>query len=682
MAQSVTLTANGVRGYSLRAVFTETGTSIENNTSTVSYTLQIVSGTYSYTQYGTGWTIKVNGSTVSYMRDNGIDTTMSSNSTLTLASGTTTVQHDNNGKKTVSVSAYISIPEGNYGPGDMSASGSLVLSDIPRASSLTIPTLTIGEAATLTITAADPSFSHKITYAYKDLSGTIATLAAGASSTSWTPPTSFYAKMPNAVQDNITITLETSNNGTVVGSNTYTVPVNVPTSIRPSAPSVTLTPVNTNAWINTKGLYVGGYSKVQVQSSASPGSGATLSSYVISGAVSGTGSNYTSGVLTDGAKSITVTATDSRGRSNSTTVSCTFLAYSNPMLTTFSAERGTYAGGSWTSDVAGDHIRLTAIASVSLSAEGNAGTITAEINGNSPDVTSGNYFIWTSTNSSTSYAVEGSVTDSVGNSTSRTVTATTIEVPFNINVDLPGAAFGMVAQDPGVVELSPAWGLKFQASDASATVIPDPDKPNKILGMRSDGLGVEWKPGQVGGGLFDAEYDPDTGEITIWADFATTVTFSYDDPTSILTIGEDNDSVFLDKVYPVGSIYMSIVDVNPSALFGGTWEKIEGQFLLGSSVSYPLGSTGGSATVALTESEMPSHAGHLPTTEGEHSSVTGTASGKYLATTNMSSYGSTGRGWNAFSSNEAIPAGMARGSGTAHENMPPYLAVNIYKRTA
>lgn len=50
----------------------------------------------------------------------------------------------------------------------------------------------------------------------------------------------------------------------------------------------------------------------------------------------------------------------------------------------------------------------------------------------------------------------------------------------------------------------------------------------------------------------------------------------------------------IDAVYPVGSVYLSMANTNPSSLFGGTWQKLEGRFLLTSSSNYEAGSTGGS----------------------------------------------------------------------------------------
>ena len=61
------------------------------------------------------------------------------------------------------------------------------------------------------------------------------------------------------------------------------------------------------------------------------------------------------------------------------------------------------------------------------------------------------------------------------------------------------------------------------------------------------------------------------------------------------------------KIYPVGSIYMSVNSTNPSTLFGGEWEQIEDRFLLACGTNHNNGETGGEATHTLTTNEMPSH---------------------------------------------------------------------------
>lgn len=60
-------------------------------------------------------------------------------------------------------------------------------------------------------------------------------------------------------------------------------------------------------------------------------------------------------------------------------------------------------------------------------------------------------------------------------------------------------------------------------------------------------------------------------------------------------------------IYPIGSIYLSVNSVDPSTLFGGTWEKIKDRFLLSSGDTYSNGSIGGEASHTLTINEMPSH---------------------------------------------------------------------------
>lgn len=60
-------------------------------------------------------------------------------------------------------------------------------------------------------------------------------------------------------------------------------------------------------------------------------------------------------------------------------------------------------------------------------------------------------------------------------------------------------------------------------------------------------------------------------------------------------------------VYPVGSIYMTLSADDPATIFGGTWEKIEGKFLLGSSENFATGTTGGEESHILTNAELPSH---------------------------------------------------------------------------
>lgn len=156
------------------------------------------------------------------------------------------------------------------------------------------------------------------------------------------------------------------------------------------------------------------------------------------------------------------------------------------------------------------------------------------------------------------------------------------------------------------------------------------------------------------------------------------------EPSDTFDIQDLNDNAdILDKlweiVYPVGAIYMSASAVSPQDLFGGTWVKIEDRFLLSAGDSYVAGDMGGAATHTLTVDEIPSHDGHLYS--NTNSTIGGTA-GYYLASSTLTSYGSYGRGWSIHDGNEAHPAGFNKGGGAAHNNMPPYLVVYMWERTA
>lgn len=128
------------------------------------------------------------------------------------------------------------------------------------------------------------------------------------------------------------------------------------------------------------------------------------------------------------------------------------------------------------------------------------------------------------------------------------------------------------------------------------------------------------------------------------------------------------------NIYPVGAIYLSVSDVSPASLFGGTWERIRDTFLLACGDNWSAGSSGGEATHTLTESEMPSHGGHV--------NPYGGGSGWYLPSTSMAQYGSSGRGWRLQHGNEGIPASSYTGGSNSHNNMPPYLAVYMWRRIA
>ena len=141
----------------------------------------------------------------------------------------------------------------------------------------------------------------------------------------------------------------------------------------------------------------------------------------------------------------------------------------------------------------------------------------------------------------------------------------------------------------------------------------------------------------------------------------------------------NNTGVDLLTVYPIGSIYMSVNSASPASLFGGTWEQLQDCFLLAAGSTYSAGSTGGEATHTLTVSEMPSH-GHdaLRKAPGFGESMTLSPWTIYFnsdAITDSGSSGETDKFW-------VYKPLKHTGDGLAHNNMPPYLAVYMWKRVS
>lgn len=192
----------------------------------------------------------------------------------------------------------------------------------------------------------------------------------------------------------------------------------------------------------------------------------------------------------------------------------------------------------------------------------------------------------------------------------------------------------------------------------------------------------------------DREFKPYTSVIRDDEGLASKVKFKHDDQSHLTGVSfpatgenynvEVTKTTLFDMVYPVGSIYMSANAVDPATLFGGTWEHIENKFLLGAGSDNELGSTGGSASHTITQQEIPNYKlGDIPATipqnltNWNNNGVAGTTMGAISDSkhgTCLCPDRTTGTqyGWSVNSN----------GGGQAFSTMPPYLAVNIWKRTA
>lgn len=135
---------------------------------------------------------------------------------------------------------------------------------------------------------------------------------------------------------------------------------------------------------------------------------------------------------------------------------------------------------------------------------------------------------------------------------------------------------------------------------------------------------------------------------------------------AIVFRNHQNEKIYPCPYYPIGSIFLAVTNINPSNIFGGTWEQIKDRFLLCAGSTYSAGSTGGEATHKLTINEMPSH---------NHEAVSTSGSDRGLA---LYPFSMITQNYRTADANVIRPTG----GNQAHNNMPPYLVVYAWKRVS
>ena len=135
-------------------------------------------------------------------------------------------------------------------------------------------------------------------------------------------------------------------------------------------------------------------------------------------------------------------------------------------------------------------------------------------------------------------------------------------------------------------------------------------------------------------------------------------------------------------MHPVGTPYASKNPTSPAELYGGTWERIEGKFIMGASDTYPAGSTGGEAEHILTISEAPGHTHEVGAygNPGWRFKINGNVgvvvtSDSYVLINNVSLY------YKDITDNGFLGTSDVGGN-EPHNNLPPYIAMYIWRRVA
>ena len=434
--------------------------SVANNTSTVAWSLKLVStssGKISSTA-SKNWSVKVNG--ISYSGTNTVG--ISNNSTKTLASGTTIISHNSDGTKSFdySFSQQFSITFSGSSIGTVSGSGSGTLNTIPRKSTLAASNGTLGTAQTLTVTRQSSNFTHTITYKCGSTSGTVCTKSTN-TSISWTPPLTLANQNTAGTSVSITFTITTYNGNTSIGSNTKTISCSIPASVKPSC---TLSVTDPTGYADTFGNPIKGLSKFKVVITPTLAYNSPIAFYNTT--VNGTkytAASFTTGVLqSSGTLTVSATVTDKRGRSGSASVSKTVLEYVEPVIIKLTVKRCDQDG---TANDQGEYVQATFSAAVTSLNKKNTAAYTLKYKksteteytevgldsyANVYSITDGTYIF--PADSGSSYNVEFSVTDKF-KTTKRTTSASTGFTLLHWKADGTGMGIGKIAEESNLLDV-------------------------------------------------------------------------------------------------------------------------------------------------------------------------------------------------------------------------------------
>lgn len=560
--------------------------------------------------------------------------------TYLLGTASQTVNHNSDGSKSLTISAMYAIAatiSGTY-YSKIEASATITLDSIARASSVSASNATMGSATTISISRASSSFTHTLTYLFGNTSGTIVTKTT-ATSVSWIPPLSLASQIPKAVTGTCTITCSTYNGSTLIGSKTCTLTLTVPASVKPTISSLTASRVDGDV-PSSWGIYVQTKSKAKLTINGAAGSyGSTISSYSITGGgYTSTASSFTTGFLnSSGSIKFTATVTDSRGRVSAAATVTISVVAYSPP--SFASYLSQRCLSNGTIDDDGTYIRGQV--SYSYASCGGKNTVTRATYYKKASDTA-----WT--NASAAFS--------------------------------SGTAFTFGS---GKISTETSYDIKYTLTDAFTTIaIQDiVSTAAVVMDFKQGGKGVA--VGKV------SEADK---------------TFEVAEDWNVRVYGKllkDYIKSLVGEMYPVGSIYMSVKNTNPSTYFGGTWVAWgTGRVPVGVNTSdgnfNTVEKTGGTSAVTLSASQIPSHThakGTLAAASGgSHShnlqnqkAAWGTNSGNrvlvdatsgYTALTNKATTSAGAHGHTISGSTAAA------GGGGSHTNLQPYITCYMWKRTA
>lgn len=493
MATSGTIQQAIRTGYRIQIAWTVDSQSVANNTSTVTAKVQLVSTGSSYTinsSASKSGSLTINGTKYTFS----FTAALSGSQTKTLYTKTVTIPHNSDGTKTCAFSATCGINvtlSGTY-YGNVTASGNGTFNTIARASTISSVTSSVSvngtNAVTVNITRAASSFTHTVVFSFGSYSKT--TTGVG-TSTSYAIPQSWLNAIPNSTSGTAKVTVTTYSGSTKIGSavsKNFT--ITVPAAVVPTISAVSLTEAVSGIAAQFGG-YVQNKSKIACKVTAAGAYSSTIKAYktTIQGA-NFSSAAFTSGILKkSGTSNVTVTVTDSRGRTATTTKSITVIAYTAPKITSFQGFRCLADG---TENYEGTYIN--AAVKFSISAVGDKNTKSYAIEYKKTSATA-----WTALASGSVYSLNQSIISasglfSVDSSYDIRLSVTdyfgtvrsTFEIPtaftlLDFNASGKGLAFGKVSELTEGIEFAMKTVFSHAETPSSVTYLTEGQDLNDIL---------------------------------------------------------------------------------------------------------------------------------------------------------------------------------------------------------
>lgn len=692
------------------------------------------------------FTITTNGSPASVSADSNISGAKSTNYSSWTAVGSWTgdIIGNNDGTLTLSVSIRYGISGKDYTPVVKTVStGTIYATTLPRASDLSLGSSSITISSTsgslsYSITAKSNSFYNRLVWSVAGSADTVVPKSSG-SSTGSISYSDIINKMPSASSGKLLAVVKTysdSGYSNLIGtSSEASCDITLDTSQSVFKPTVTLGNIAINTTPTNISVAVAGYSTLKATFNSSAGSGSTIDAVYFTssnGSLNMSASTSASGTITSktlpaNSSSYTFTlnayAIDKRGSvSDTVTKTYTVRGYAPPSITLKAYRVAANVSSSpYPQDNAGGYVWISFTNTVALSGYGNAATsatckykrstdsswTTLSTNPTGTNASSNpNPTLVTTSSMTVTYTVQDRIS-----SNEVTINVGTARYAFDLYDDKSNVGVGLgTTAEAGYVKSSLPIKTSFKNSIATGSYGAAANDVSRLcnelrfssgcMGSVNITTALTANSVTIGTGWYNYIYSPHrSGGISGAATgdncgYGTLILSGMNNSRGTFTLriqssspyyervnrvyttewGPSNDKTNLvNLIYPVGSIYMSVNSTSPATLFGGTWVQLKDRFLLGAGDTYSNGGTGGEATHTLTTSEMPSHTHDVEDTTGQAKSEAYNGSGS--------------RSWelldigNANGTNRALRA-RATGGGQAHNNMPPYLAVYMWKRTA